>query len=141
MRPGGAVLTMAVLALTAAGCTTQTPAKPAPKPSSTEALPALPSLPAGQVLLAEPDGAASAAFTTPALASRAIALQFTCLGQGPVGVRVYQGGAKPIYQVSDGTCDRTVQKIDFTATAAATPLKVDVTVGRSSTYALLVSQG
>ncbi len=141
MRPGGAVLTMAVLALTAAGCTTQTPAKPAPKPSSTEALPALSSLPAGQVLLAEPDGAASAAFTTPALASRAIALQFTCLGQGPVGVRVYQGGAKPIYQVSDGTCDRTVQKIDFTATAAATPLKVDVTVGRSSTYALLVSQG
>lgn len=132
---------MAALSLAAAGCTTQTPAKPVPKPSSTEALPTLPSLPAGQVLLAEPDGATSATFTTTALVSRAITLQFACLGQGPVSVQVYQGGAKPIYQVSNGECDRTVQKINFTAPAAATPLKVEVTVGRSSTYALLVTQG
>jgi hypothetical protein len=143
-------LTLAFIAVAAlyGAVTACTSGTPAPGASHTSALPpqatlpAFPTVPQQNLLVSASNQSGQKSYTTPTLTSRALTIQLACVGGGnlAVSVQVFQGAAKPIYQISRQPCEGSIQKITLTADSTA-PLKMDVSSPSGAVYSLMVTQG
>ncbi|MBF9068870.1 hypothetical protein [Streptacidiphilus fuscans] len=147
MRP--VVLGIAGMALVCGVATACTSGAATPAPSHTSSatpsatMPAFPTVPQQNLLASASNQAGQKSYTTLTLASRSITIQLGCIGGGgklAVSAQIYQGSAKPIYQINRQPCEGSVQKVSLTADSTA-PLKIDVSSQPGSVFSLLATQG